>query len=211
MNLFDLITPGGRKRAKRRERRHAFRDAENAIDTVKERQKELEKESKKQWEAAREATKNGEKAAAQRALVSYRASQTLILKLEQKRWLFEQYYTKMQVAGSDAQFADALGALNKVVDIDPEKVMDVFDTAGDLLGEQADSDRFWEKMYNKEAEGATTAAEDRIPSMEDLGAQLEQEVAAELGTAPAPAAAASEIDSRIAAGQERVRSMLEGR
>ena len=210
MSILDYLTPGGRRRAQRRERRHAFRDAENAIDTVRERQKELEKESKKQWEAAREAMKNGEKAAAQRALVSYRASQTLILKLEQKRWLFEQYYTKMQVAGSDAQFASALGALNKVVDIDPEKVMDVFDTAGDLLGEQSDADRFWEKMYNKEAEGATTAAEDRIPSMEDLGAQLEQEVAAEIGAA-APVAAASEIDSRISAGQERVRSMLEGK
>lgn len=206
-----FMTPAARKRAQRRERRHAFRDAENAIDTVKERQKELEKESKKQWEAAREAMKNGEKGAAQRALVSYRASQTLILKLEQKRWLFEQYYTKMQVAGSDSQFADALGAMNKVVGIDPEKVMDVFDTANDLLGEQADSDRFWEKMYNKEAEGATTAAEDHIPTMEALGAQLEQEVAAEIGGGAAPAAAGRELDSRIAAGQERVRSMLEGK
>ena len=101
--------------------------------------------------------------------------------------------------------------MNKVVDIDPENVMDVFDTANDLLGEQADTDRFWEKMYNKEAEGATNAAEDRIPTMEDLGAQLEQEVAAEIGGGAAPAAAAGEIDSRIAAGQERVRSMLEGK
>ncbi len=212
MGFFDfLLPPRARARKARRDRRHAFRDAEHAIDAVKGRQRELEKEAKKQWETAREAMKNGEKTAAQRALVSYRASQTLILKLEQKRWLFEQYYTKMQVAGSDAQFASALGALNKVVGIDAEKVMDVFDTANDLLGEQADSDRFWEKMYDKEAEGATTAAEDRIPTMEDLGAQLEQEVAAELGGAAAPAAAAGEIDSRIAAGQERVRSMLEGK
>ena len=211
MGFLDFLLPKERARKARRDRRHAFREAERAIDSVKERQRDLEKEAKKQWVAAREATKNGEKAAAQRALVAYRASQTLILKLEQKRWLFEQYYTKMQVAGSDSQFASALGALNKVVDIDPEKVMDVFDTANDLLGEQADSDRFWEKMYNKEAEGATTAAEDRIPSMEDLGAQLEQEVAAELGGAAAPAAAAGEIDSRIAAGQDRVRSLLVGK
>lgn len=211
MNILDFLSPGGRKRAQRRERRHAFREAENAIDSVKERQNELEKESKKHWEAAREAMKNGEKAAAQRALISYRASQSLVMKLEQKRWIFEQYFTKMQVAGSDAQFAEALGSLNKVVNIDPEKVMDVFDTAQDILGEQVDGDRFWEKMYNKEMEGATKAAEDHIPSMEDLGAQLEQEVAAEVGGAAAPAAAGKEIDSRIAAGQERVKNMLEGR
>ncbi len=215
MNIADILnvfkSPSERRREERRERRHAFRDAEKAVDSVKDRQMELEKEAKKSWDAAREALKNGEKAAAQRALVSYRASQALVVKLEQKRWIFEQYITKMQVAGSDAQFADALGALNKVVNIDPEKVMDVFDTAQDLLGEQVDGDRFWEKMYNKEMEGATGTAKDYIPSMEDLGAQLEQEVAAEIGGAATPVAAGKEIDARVSAGQDRVKSILDGK
>ncbi len=212
MKLLDFfMTPAARRRAKRRERRHAFRDAENAIDSVKDRQKELEREAKKRWAEAREALKSGEKAAAQRALVSYRASQALIIKLEQKRWVFEQYYTKMQVADSDTQFSSALGAMTKVMDIDPEKVADVFDAANEALDAQVDTDKFWEKMYNKEMEGATGALEDHIPSMDDLGAQLEQEVAAEVGGAAAPAAAGREIDSRIAAGQERVRNMLEGK
>lgn len=206
-----FMTPGARRRAERRERRHAFRDAENAIDSVKDRQKELEREAKKHWDAAREAVKNGEKAAAQRALISYRASQTMILKLEQKRWVFEQYFTKMQVAQSDTQFAEALGSLNKVMRIEPERVMDVFDTAQELLGEQVDGDRFWEKLYGKEMEGAAGAAEDHVPSMEDLGAQLEQEVAAEVGGAAEPAAAGREIDARVSAGQERVKKILEGK
>jgi len=200
-----------RERDERRDRRHAFRQAENAIDDVKDRVKTMEKESKKHWEAAREALKSGQKAAAQRELTSYRAAQVLSTKLEQKRWVFEQYLTKMQAAQSDNQFASALGALNQVVKIDPERVEDVFGAAQDLLGEQVDGDRFWDKLYGKEMEGATGSLEDHIPSMEDLSGQLEQEVAAEVGGAAAPASANQAIDGRLAAGQERVKKLLEGK
>jgi antitoxin component HigA of HigAB toxin-antitoxin module len=117
----------------------------------------------------------------------------------------------MQAAQTDNDFAAALGAINKVVKIDPERVEDVFDTAQDILGEQVDADRFWDKLYGKEMEGATGALEDHIPTMEDLSRQLEQEVAAEVGGATAPARAGEAIDSRVAAGQERVKKLLEGR
>ena len=53
-------------------------------------------------------------------------------KLEQKRWVFEQYLTKMQMAQSDQEFSEALQALNKVVKIDPDKVADVFEASKDL-------------------------------------------------------------------------------
>ena len=63
MSIFKyLMLPGARRRMERRERRHAFRDAENAIAEVKARQAELEQEAKKQWDSARTALKNGEKA-----------------------------------------------------------------------------------------------------------------------------------------------------
>jgi hypothetical protein len=209
LNLFK--SKKERERDERRDRRHAFRQAENAIDDVKDRVKGMDKEAQKHWVAAREALKSGQKAAAQRALTSYRAAQVLSTKLEQKRWVFEQYLTKMQAAQTDNQFANALGALNKVIKIDPERVEDVFDTAQDLLGEQVDGDRFWDKLYGKEMEGASGALEDHIPTMDDLGKQLEQEVAAEVGGAAAPADANQAIDSRVAAGQERVKKLLEGR
>lgn len=209
LNLFK--SKSERAREERRDRRHAFRQAENAIDDVKDRVKSMEKESKKQWEAAREALKAGQQAAAQRALTGYRASQVLATKMEQKRWVFEQYLTKMQAAQTDNQFAAALGAINQVVKIDPERVADIFDSAQDILGEQVDADRFWDKLYGKEMEGATGALEDHIPSMADLSAQLEQEVAAEVGGAAAPATANQAIDSRLAEGQERVKKLLEGK
>ena len=206
-----FMFPSARRRMERRERRHAFRDAENAKQDVIDRQKRLEKEAKESWAKAREALKNGEKAAANRALTAARAAQVLAMKLEQKRWVFEQYLTKMEVAQSDNQFAEALGAINKIIRIDPEHVEDVFGAAQDMLGEQVDADRFWNKMYEKEMEGANGALQDHIPSMEEMSAELEQQVAAEIDSAAAPAAAGTAIDERIAEGQQRVKDLLEGK
>ncbi len=206
-NLFK--SKKDREREGRREERKAFRQAENAIEDVKDRIREMEKSARKQWDQAREAAKAGQKAVAQRLLIGYRAQQVLTMKLEQKRWVFEQYFTKLQAAHSDQQFSNALAAIDKVVTIDPEKVADVFGEAQDILGEQIETDRFWEKLYAKETEGATGALEDRIPSVEELGAQLEQEAAAEIGGASGKAGEA--IDARLAAGRDRVKKLLDGK
>ena len=198
-----------REKDARREQRHAFRQAENAIDDVKDRIRQMEKDSKKQWDEARDAMKAGQKAVAQRKIISYRASQVLMTKLEQKRWVFEQYFTKLQAAHSDQQFSTALAAINKVIKIDPEKVADVFEEAQDILGEQIDSDRFWERLYEKETEGASGALEDRIPSLDELNKQLQEEAAVEIGGAPEKAGSA--LDEQIKSGRERVKKLLDGK
>jgi hypothetical protein len=199
----------GRKRQERSERRKAFRDAERAVDNVKDRIRQMQREGDKQWQQARDAVKSGQKAAAQRFLTGYRATQTLAAKLEQKRWVFEQYLAKMEMARSDQDFSEALGGLNKVVQIDPEKVADVFESAQDLLGEQVDSDRFWERLYRKEMDGAEGSMEDYIPSLDQLSSQIEQEAAAEVGGATERVD--SELDKRIGEGQARVRDLLDGK
>ena len=210
MPLFTLfMSKKAREREARRERRHAFRDAEKAVDDVKEQQQRLEREAQKHLEAVRAAKKAGEKGTANRALVSYRAALTLAMKLEQKRWVFEQYLVKMETAQSDEQFASALAAINKVVKIDPENVADVFDASQDILGEQVDADRFWSRLYEKEMAGAAGSLEDYVPSMEELDRQTDAEVAAELGGAPA--AADRDIDAKLSEGRERVKRILEGR
>lgn len=206
-----FMFPAARRRLERRERRHAFRDAENAKQDVIARQRQLDKEAKQNWEKAREALKNGEKAAANRALTAARAAQVMAMKLEQKRWVFEQYLTKMEVAQSDNQFAEALGQINQIIRIDPERVEDVFGAAQDLLGEQVNADRFWNRMYESEMEGANGTLQDHIPSMEEMAAELEQQVAAEVGGAAAPQSADTAISERIAAGQQRVNDLLSGK
>ncbi len=198
----------GRRREERRKRRKAFREAERVVDGVKERIRDLQRESEKQWRDAREAAKSGQKATAQRLLTSYRAAQILSTKLEQKRWVFEQYLTRMDMASSDQDFTQAMEGLNKVVSIDPEAVADVFDTAQDILGEQLDSDAFWEQLYRREVDGAEVRMEDFIPSMEDLSAQLDEEAAVEVGGA-ATERMHSELDKRISKNQERVRKILD--
>ena len=170
-----------KERAERREKRHALRKAEGAIDEVVERIKRMEKDADAEWERAREATKEGKQAAAQRALTSYRSAQVLITKLEQKKWVFKQVLMKLETAGTDAEFANALAAVNKVTNINVEMVEDVFDEAGDLLAEAGDTDKFWAQMYGKEVEGSKDALKDHIPSMEDLEKTLQEEVA---GTHP---------------------------
>lgn len=206
MAFLFIKTKKEKERAVRKERRRAYRQAENAVQDVKDRIKRMEKDAGADWQKAREALKEGRQAAAQRALTGYRAAQVLMTKLEQKRWVFEQYLMKMETAGTDAEFATALAAVNKVTEINPERVEDVFDTAGELLGEQQDADRFWSALYDKEMEGASGNLEDRIPSMDELSRALEQEAAAEIGGAGAKTA--SEIEGRISGGRERVREML---
>ncbi len=206
MKLFK--SKKSREKEARKERRQAFRRAENAVDNVKDRIRTMQKDADKQWGEAREALKAGEKAKAQRLLTSYRAAQVLMTKLEQKRWVFEQYLAKMEAAQSDSEFAKALEGINRVTEVDPEQVADVFEASQDILGEQLDADRFWGKLYEKEMDGAEGALEDYIPTVEELSSQLNQEAAVEVGGETAERVG-QDLDERIGEGRERVKKLLD--
>lgn len=193
MGFLFFKTGKEKERAERREKRHALRRAEGAIDEVVERIKRMEKDAEAEWERAREAAKEGKQAAAQRALTSYRSAQVLITKLEQKKWVFKQVLMKLETAGTDSEFAKALAAVNKVTNINIEMVEDVFDEAGDLLADAGDTDKFWSQMYGKEVEGSKEALKDHIPSMEDLEKTLQEEVAGKITGAVDPAALEKEL------------------
>ena len=193
MGFLFFKTSKEKERAERREKRHALRKAESAVDEVVERIKRMEKDAEAEWERAKEAAREGKQAAAQRALTSYRAAQVLVTKLEQKKWVFKQVLMKLETAGTDAEFAKALAAVNKVTNINVEMVEDVFDEAGDLLAEAGDTDKFWAQMYGKEVEGTKGALQDHIPSMEDLEKTLQEEVAGKIASAVSPAALEKEL------------------
>ena len=193
MGFLFFKTAKEKDRAERREKRHALRRAEGAIDEVVERIKRMEKDAEAEWERAREATKEGKQAAAQRALTSYRSAQILITKLEQKKWVFKQVLMKLETAGTDSEFAKALGMVNKVTNINVDMIEDVFDEADDLLAEAGDTDKFWSQMYGKEVEGSEGALKDHIPSMEDLEKTLQEEVAGKVTGAIGPATLEKEL------------------
>ena len=182
-----------KERQERRDKRHALRKAEGAVDEVEGRIKRMEKDAEAEWDRAKEATKEGKQAAAQRALTSYRSAQVLITKLEQKKWVFREVLMKLETAGTDAEFAKALAAVNKVTNINVDMVEDVFDEAGDLLAEAGDTDKFWEQMYGKEVEGNKEALKDHVPSMEDLEKTLQEEVAGKIKGAVTPESLEKEI------------------
>ena len=193
MGFLFFKTKKEKERAERREKRHALRRAEGAVDEVVERIKRMEKDAEAEWERAREAAKEGKQAAAQRALTSYRSAQVMITKLEQKKWVFKQVLMKLETAGTDAEFAKALAAVNKVTNINVDMVEDVFDEAGDLLAEAGDTDKFWAQMYGKEVEGSKAALQDHIPSMEDLEKTLQEEVAGKITGAVTPESLEKEL------------------
>jgi len=200
-----------REKDQRRERRHAFRQAENAVDNVQDRIKILEKKSKEQWDKARQSLAEGHAAAANRLLVGYRAAQVIMVRLEQKRWVFEQYIEKLHAAGSDAEFAAAMEAVNKIMAIDPDKIIDAFDDSTDLLAEQNTADSQWNKLYEKEMAGAGESLQDHIPSIDELSAQLEREagsnIAAESPEKTTPQNNAN-LSERISNGRQRVDKIL---
>jgi hypothetical protein len=185
MALGDLFkSKQEREQEEKRKRRKAFREAENAVEAVKDRVKKLKKERDQKWAEARDYLKDGQKGAAQRCLQGVRAGEVMMAKLDMKRWVFEQLLTKLDLAKTDQEFTNALAAINTVVQIDPDKVADVMGEVEDKLGDQVDTDKVWEKMHEKEMEGAETAMTDRVPTLEQMMADLQDEVVGESDTEP---------------------------
>lgn len=211
MNLF--MSKKEREREESKKRRKAFREAEGAVDVVKDRINKLKKDRDKAWTEARQYLKDGQKAAAQRNLQTVRASEVMMGKLEMKRWVFEQLLTKLELAKTDQDFTQSLAAINTVIKIDPDAVADVLDEVQDKLGEQVDTDKIWEKMHDKEMEGAETQMADTVPSTEDMLSQLEDEVAAELGgPRKSKSSESGEVEpslkQRIGEGRQRLKDLM---
>jgi len=199
-----------RGRIKEKRRRKAFRDAENAVDIVKERVAKLKHERDKSWTEARHYLKDGQKAASRRCLQACRASEMLVGKLEIKRWIFEQILSKLELSKSDQDFTNALEALNTVIEVNPEAIVDVLDNVQDKLGEQADSDKIWERMYSKELDSVNTIMTDYIPSLEEMEKQLQDEAVMEVGSGEhEPAASNTELKQRIGEGRKKLSELLE--
>jgi len=204
-----------RDRDMAKKRRKAFREAESAVDVVKDRIKKLKGDRDKSWAEARGYLKDGQKGAAQRCLQTCRASEMLMAQLEKKRWVFEQLLSKLELAKSDQDFAQALGAINTVIQIDPEAVADVLDEVQDKLGEQVDTDKIWDKVHDKEMEGVQHQMTDVVPSITDMEKLLEDEVAADLGSKRPVKQADRESSGpskaeQIDEGRKRLKDLLEG-
>ena len=212
MGLGDLFkSKAEREKELRKKRRKAFRDAENAVDAVKDRVDSLKAERDKSWAEAREYLKAGQKGAAQRSLQSVRANELMVDQLEKKRWVFDQLLIKLEMSKTDQEFSQALGAIDAVVNIDPDAVADVLDEVQDKLGEQLDVDKVWNKMFDREMAGVEKAS-DRVPSVEDMMKDLEDEVVADVRgskVVESEASGGSKVNEEIGEGRDRLKRLLE--
>jgi len=208
-NLFR--SKSEREKELKKKRRKAFRDAENAVAIVKQRVDQLIAERNKAWSEAREYLKAGQKAAARRALKSVRATELMIDQVEKKRWVFDQLLTRLELSKTDQEFSQALGAINSVIEIDPETVADVLDEVQDRLGEQLDVDQGWDKMYDREMAGVEQVS-DSVLAVDEMMEHLEGEVVAEVRgrkIAQSEAVLESSVAEEIGEGREKLKRLLE--
>jgi hypothetical protein len=212
MDLGDLFkSKRERERDKAKARRRAFRTAERSIEAVEERIRKLTAERDAAWREARGYLKDGQRAMAQRSLQSVRAGEILVAKLNMKRWVFKQIICKLELAKTDEDFVGALGAIDAVVSIDPERVDDVLTEIDLKLADQADIDKTWEREFRREMEGAEAQMSDTVPSLDELEKQLEDEVAAEVGEGRTAEKAAPDADlaEGIGEARDRLRKVLD--
>lgn len=208
MGLRDLFkSPQERERDRKKLERQAHRKAESAIETGKERIASLTRDNDKTWGRAKELLQSGRKAAAQRELNRFRATELLVDQLEKKNWICEHYLMRLENSAIDNQFAEAMKAINAVTVIDPEKIIGIMDETGDTLEEQTEIDKYWGRLHDKETNRAETKDSEVVPDMESLMSALESEVAHGVASSPITESGA-DISAQIGAGRTEAKKLL---
>ena len=180
-NLFK--TKQEREKEVRRRQRRAFTKAEDAVDTVNSAINELTKDKLKAWENAKKSAAIGQKAAAMLSLQKYRALEVQIYQLEKRKWVFQNYLTRLKMLDVNNVFAEAMEAINQVVTVDVDAIADAMENIDDKLLDASEVDRMWEKNFEKNLNGMSVKETDIIPDVDSLFNSLQGEVALDIGGA----------------------------
>ncbi|MDD3587888.1 MAG: hypothetical protein PHQ75_11970, partial [Thermoguttaceae bacterium] len=159
------------------------------------------------WGRAKELLQSGRKAAAQRELNRFRATELLIDQLEKKNWICEHYLMRLENSTLDNQFAEAMEAINAVTIIHPERVIDIMDSVTDKLEEQTDIDKYWGRLHDKETNRAGTKDSEVVPDVDSLMSALESEVAHVVAGSPI-AVSETDLSEQIGAGRAEAKKLL---
>ena len=180
-NLFK--TKQEREKEIRRRQRRAFTKAEDAIDTVNSAINELTKDKLKSWDDAKKSASIGQKAAAMLSLQKYRALEVQIYQLQKRKWVFQNYLTRLKMLDVNNVFVEAMEAINQVVTVDVDAIADAMENIDDKLLEGSEADRIWEKNFEKNLNGMSVKETDIIPDVDSLFNSLQGEVALDIGGA----------------------------
>lgn len=178
-NLFK--TQAERDKELKRRQRRAFTKAEDAIDTVNASINEINSDKRKAWDDAKKAAAVGNKGGALLSIQKYRASEVMIFQLEKRKWVFQNYITRLKMLDVNNVFASAMNALNEVINADVDMVVESLDGLGDKLDDGKQLDKLWESQFGKEMNGMSVKDTDIIPDVDSLMAALQSEVALDIG------------------------------
>ena len=199
-NLFK--TKQEREREIRRRQRRAFTKAEDAVDTVNTTINELIKDKLKTWEDAKKAAATGQKAAAILSLQKFRAIEVQIYQLEKRKWVFQNYLTRLKMLDVNNVFAQAMDAIDQVVTVDVDAIADAMENIDEKLLDGSELDRMWEKNFEKNLNGMSVKETDIIPDVDSLFNSLQGEVAMDIGggakdVSPKAKASINEVQAKL--------------
>lgn len=170
-----------RKREAQRRMRRAFTKAEDAVDTVNTAINELNQNKLKAWDNAKKAAAAGRKAEAMLSLQKFRGFEVQIYQLEKRKWVFENYITRLKMADVNNVFAEAMVALNDAVQVDVDMVVNSIEDIDDKLGEVSELDKQWERNFEKNMNSFSVKETDIIPDVDSLFNSIQGEVALDIG------------------------------
>ncbi len=176
-----FMSKGERDKEIRRRQRRAFTKAEDAIDTVNASIAEMTADKNKAWEEAKQAAAAGNKSAAMLSVQKFRAAEVLIYQLEKRKWVFQNYITRLKMLDVNNVFATAMNALNDVINVDVDLVIDSLEGIDDKLDDGKQLDKIWESQFGKEMNGMSVKDTDLIPDVDSLMTTLQDEVALNIG------------------------------
>lgn len=197
-----------REKDRKTNQRKAMRKSEMALETVNERIAKLTTDRDSTWARAAEYLKAGQKPGAERELQKYRSYEVLITQMEKKKWIFEYYTIRIENAETDNAFAEAMTAIDKVIKIDPEKIMSSFDAIDDKLEDQTEIDKYFDKLHDKKLGKVATQEVSTIVSVDQMMAQLESEVAHQVSGLTGTNAPSTK--EAITSGREALSDLLKG-
>jgi len=208
MPLSDLFkSRKQREREERLQRRRRLRETERAVENCRQQAEDLKKESARHWDEARTHLKSGRRDACERALRSYRSTEMLVGQLEKKYWVGRQMLLKIQSMDLDKQMADSLGALIRVMQVDPAELETTLDDVRSVLDTQEEMEGIWDVMDGETSRAMDRQSTEQLPGIDDLMSQLEEEVVVD--TVGNGGMDEARLREQIGEGRERLRKLMQ--
>ena len=201
------------EKEKRKAQRAEERKVERAIDNNNDRIGELKKEQKTAWEQARLQLQQGNRPAAERLLMQYKAIGVNIAKFEkQMTWAKNQLNT-IRGAVDTKTTAEALKNLAGQVELSPEDVAEDIAAVDDIGADIKDIGKEMDKAFEKDQKNVLAEAQADVTSLDDdpLMAALEQEAAVEITGERKAVEGMGQPSARlddINAGRDRLNALL---